>query len=166
MTMAKKWVKQWAQQWASKLQLAFLALAGALVLTACASPQPTDYAQEKPVLDLKEYFNGTIDAWGVFQDRSGKVVKRFTVVMKCTWDGNTGVLDEDFTYSDGTTQKRVWTLKKTATSTPAPLAMCWGKPMAKLQAMHFNGNTPCCCQSTAPPMKCSSMTGCTRWMTR
>ena len=108
MTIAKQWVKQWAR----KLQLAFLALAGALVLTACASPQPTDYAQEKPVLDLKEYFNGTIDAWGVFQDRSGKVVKRFTVVMKCTWDGNTGVLDEDFTYSDGTTQKRVWTLKK------------------------------------------------------
>ncbi|MDZ4049464.1 DUF3833 domain-containing protein [Limnobacter profundi] len=108
MTIAKQWVKQWAR----KLQLAFLALAGALVLTACASPQPADYAQEKPVLDLKEYFNGTIDAWGVFQDRSGKVVKRFTVVMKCTWDGNTGVLDEDFTYSDGTTQKRVWTLKK------------------------------------------------------
>ena len=82
MTIAKQWVKQWAR----KLQLAFLALAGALVLTACASPQPADYAQEKPVLDLKEYFNGTIDAWGVFQDRSGKVVKRFTVVMKCTWE--------------------------------------------------------------------------------
>jgi len=80
----------YAQQWARKLQLAFLALAGALVLTACASPQPTDYAQEKPVLDLKEYFNGTIDAWGVFQDRSGKVGKRLTVVRKCTWDGNTG----------------------------------------------------------------------------
>ncbi|HEX4857256.1 MAG TPA: DUF3833 domain-containing protein [Limnobacter sp.] len=93
-----------------------LALTTALVLTACASPQPKDYVQEKPVLDLKEYFNGTVDAWGVFQDRSGKVVKRFTVVMKCTWNGDTGVLDEDFTYSDGTTQKRVWTLKKNGNS--------------------------------------------------
>jgi hypothetical protein len=55
--------KQWAKQWARKLQLGFLALAGALILTACASPQPADYAQEKPVLDLKEYFNGTIDAF-------------------------------------------------------------------------------------------------------
>ena len=54
-------------RWIQRIQLAFLALAGALVLTACASPQPTDYAQEKPVLDLKEYFNGTIDAWGFFR---------------------------------------------------------------------------------------------------
>ena len=103
-------------RWVKRVQLALLALASALVLTACASPQPKDYAQEKPVLDLKEYFNGTIDAWGVFQDRSGKVVKRFTVVMKCTWDGDTGILDEDFVYSDGTTQKRIWTLKKNGNS--------------------------------------------------
>jgi hypothetical protein len=48
----------------------------------------------------------------VFTDRSGTVVKRFTVVMRCTWQGNDGVLDEDFTYSDGTTQKRIWRLKK------------------------------------------------------
>ena len=91
-------------------------LFSALILTACAGPAPADYAQEKPVLDLKEYFNGTIDAWGVFQDRSGKVVKRFTVVMKCTWDGNTGVLDETFTYSDGTSDKRIWTLTKNGDS--------------------------------------------------
>lgn len=101
------------RRWIQQLQLGFLALAGALILSACASnPQPNDYIQEKPTLDLKEYFNGTIDAWGIFQDRSGKVVKRFTVVMKCTWNGDTGVLDEQFTYSDGTTQQRVWTLKK------------------------------------------------------
>jgi hypothetical protein len=57
------------------------------------------------------YFNGTLDAWGVFTDRSGKVVKRFTVVMNCSWQGNDGVLDEDFTYSDGTKQRRIWRLK-------------------------------------------------------
>ncbi len=33
--------------------------------------------------------------------------------MRCTWQGDTGTLDEDFTYADGTKQKRVWTLKKT-----------------------------------------------------
>jgi len=73
---------------------------------------PGDYASEKPSLDLQNYFNGTIDAWGMFQDRSGKVVKRFTVVMRCTWQGDVGTLDEDFTYSDGKKQKRIWTLKK------------------------------------------------------
>ncbi|MCY1553719.1 hypothetical protein D9M68_902300 [compost metagenome] len=39
------------------------------------------------------------------------MVKRFTVVMRCSWTGEDGVLDEDFTYSDGTTQKRIWRLK-------------------------------------------------------
>ncbi len=73
---------------------------------------PSDYVSEKPSLDLQTYFNGTIDAWGMFQDRSGKVVKRFTVVMRCTWQGDVGTLDEDFTYSDGKKQKRIWTLKK------------------------------------------------------
>ncbi len=90
-----------------------LLLAVVLLLASCgATMRPADYAAETPKLDLKTYFSGTVDAWGVFQDRSGKVVKRFTVVIRCTWDGDTGVLDEDFTYSDGTTQKRVWTLKK------------------------------------------------------
>jgi hypothetical protein len=32
--------------------------------------------------------------------------------MDCSWNGDEGVLDEDFFYSDGTTQKRIWRLKK------------------------------------------------------
>lgn len=90
-----------------------ISLVLAIAVAGCGTTMtPADYAAEQPVLDLKTYFNGTVDAWGMFQDRSGKVVKRFTVVMHCSWDGDTGTLDEDFTYSDGTTQKRVWTLKK------------------------------------------------------
>lgn len=58
------------------------------LLTSCAAPEPPYYANEKPTLDMKQYFNGTLDAWGMFQDRSGKVVKRFTVVMRCKWDGD------------------------------------------------------------------------------
>ena len=90
----------------------------ALGLAGCAGPQVGDYAREQPRLDLRQYFNGTVDAYGVFTDRSGKVVKRFTVVMKCTWSGpagqETGVLDEEFFYSDGTKDRRVWTLRRTA----------------------------------------------------
>lgn len=81
-------------------------------LAGCASPTVADYAAEKPTLDLTSYFNGTLDAHGVFTDRSGKVVKRFAVVMRCRWQGNEGVLDEDFSYSDGSKQKRVWRLTK------------------------------------------------------
>lgn len=84
------------------------------LLASCASVTPDEYRAEKPVLELDKYFNGTVDAWGIFTDRSGKVVKRFTVVMRCTWNGDTGTLDEDFIYSDGTREKRVWTVRKTA----------------------------------------------------
>jgi hypothetical protein len=84
------------------------------MLSACSTTDVTQYAQQKPVLDMQQYFNGTIDAWGMFQDRSGTVIKRFTVVMQCSWKDGVGTLDEDFTYSDGTKQKRIWTLRKNA----------------------------------------------------
>ena len=90
------------------------AVAPLAALTGCASQNLAGYASEKPVLDLTQYFNGTVDAHGIFQGRSGQIVKRFTVVMECSWKGNEGVLDEAFTYSDGTTQRRIWRLTKHA----------------------------------------------------
>ena len=72
------------------------------------------YRAEKPVLDLREYFNGRVDAWGVFQDRSGEVVKRFTVAIDARWQGDVGTLDEHFSWSDGTTSRRVWTITRLA----------------------------------------------------
>ena len=89
-------------------------LAGTAVLTGCANPQVTDYAQERPLLELDRYFNGRVLAHGVFQKRGGEVARRFTVVMDCHWEGNQGVLDEAFTYSDGTTERRIWRLTKHA----------------------------------------------------
>ena len=82
------------------------------LLSGCAAPKVADYAAEKPVLDLREYFNGPLSAHGMFQDRSGKVIKRFTVAMQGTWKGDMGTLEEDFSYSAGTTPRRVWTLTR------------------------------------------------------
>ena len=89
-------------------------LAGTAVLTGCANPQVTDYAQERPLLELDRYFTGRVLAHGVFQKRNGAVARRFTVVMDCHWEGNQGVLDEAFTYSDGSTERRIWRLTKHA----------------------------------------------------
>ena len=89
----------------------FLALL-AMLLAGCSSVQLSDYAQEKPKFDLQQYFNGRVIAHGVVQDRSGKVIRRMTVDMKCTWVDDTGTLDEDFTYADGKKEHRVWTIKK------------------------------------------------------
>jgi hypothetical protein len=94
-------------------KLAALIFTG-LLLSACSGPKISDYAKEKPALELSEYFSGTIDAYGIFTDRSGEVVKRFTVLIQANWtvvDGKkVGVLDESFEYSDGTKQKRIWKL--------------------------------------------------------
>jgi hypothetical protein len=83
-----------------------------LALAACSSVDIKDFREEKPVLDLKTYFDGTIDAWGIVRNRDGTISQRFTVLILANWQGNTGTLDESFTYSDGRTQKRVWTLTK------------------------------------------------------
>lgn len=89
-----------------------LALALVFLLAGCTSISPQDYLAERPALDLFRYFDGTVDAWGQFEDRSGRVVKRFTVEIRGTVDGSRLTLDEDFRYSDGTTQNRVWRIER------------------------------------------------------
>ncbi len=93
-----------------RLALLVATAAVAVTLAGCAGPAPSDYATEKPQLDLKTYFNGELTAHGIFTDRQGKVARRFVVQMTGTWQGKEGVLDERFTYSDGSTERRVWKL--------------------------------------------------------
>lgn len=95
-----------------RLMLALTGASSALLLSGCASQGIENYANQQPALDLQQYFNGTLDAYGVFTDRSGAVVKRFTVLMLCSWTGDDGVLNEYFSYADGTKQTRIWHLKK------------------------------------------------------
>jgi hypothetical protein len=91
-----------------------LALAAPLMLAGCASPTPADYASQTPVLDLRQYFNGKLLAHGIATDRSGKVVQRFTVQITGTWQGDEGTLDEQFSYSDGRREQRIWKLTRQA----------------------------------------------------
>ena len=91
-----------------------LAAAMALGIAGCASPGVEQYRNEQPVLDIRNYLNGTLDAWGMFQGRNGEVKKRFHVVIDARWKGDTGTLDEHFAWSDGSTSRRVWTLTRKA----------------------------------------------------
>ena len=45
------------------------AVAAPRVMAGCAGPKMADFAGQKPVLDLAEYFNGRIDGYGLFEDR-------------------------------------------------------------------------------------------------
>jgi hypothetical protein len=93
------------------LAAALAALAVAL-LPGCAGVDPAHYASQRPALELERFFDGTLDGWGMFQDRSGKVLRHFTVVIRAKWEGDTGTLDEEFVWSDGERQRRVWTLRR------------------------------------------------------
>lgn len=93
---------------------ALIVLLLALSMAGCAGQDVRQYAAEQPALELSDYLNGELEAWGMFQNRSGEVVKRFHVAMTGTWQGDVGTLDERFTYSDGSTERRVWTLRRQA----------------------------------------------------
>jgi hypothetical protein len=93
------------------LRALFIAFA-LLLVTSCSSVDPQVYRNEKPALDLTRYFNGTLEGHGMFQDRAGQVQRRFVVTIKASWADGVGTLDEDFVWSDGKREKRIWTLRR------------------------------------------------------
>lgn len=89
--------------------LAASALALSALLTAgCAAPAVSDYATQRPLLDIRHYLQGELTAHGMFSDRAGNIKRRFVVQLTGTWQGNEGTLDERFRYDDGQTERRVW----------------------------------------------------------
>lgn len=76
-----------------------------------------DFEGTTPELKLEEYFLGKTKAWGIFEDRFGNLRREFTVDIEGTWDGETLTLVEDFLYSDGETDQRIWRITKTAENT-------------------------------------------------
>lgn len=94
--------------------LLFSGLSASLAITGCAGPALSDFAGQTPALELDRYFNGKITAYGLVQKRGGAVARRFTVIINASWEGANGTLDEQFTYADGETQRRIWHLTKHA----------------------------------------------------
>lgn len=90
---------------------ALFALSTLAVLTACSQAKIDDYRGQTPELSLREFFDGDLKAYGMVQDRSGKVIRKFSADIKAYWEGDTGHLDETFYYDDGEQDKRFWTLK-------------------------------------------------------
>lgn len=81
-----------------------------LSVSSCGSVDVHRYADQQPALNLERFFSQPVKAWGMFQKRSGEVAKRFEVNIVSRREGNNLILDEQFLYSDGTRQRRVWVL--------------------------------------------------------
>ena len=93
-------------------RLLLVTLSFFVLLAGCSAPSIQNYADQTPRLDVREFFEGDITAWGVVQNRSGEVINRFRADMHGSWDGNRGILDEVFHYSNGDTQSRQWQFVK------------------------------------------------------
>lgn len=89
-----------------------LAAAIGAALAGCAGPAPADYVAQTPRLDLRRYFDGKLVAHGIAVDRSGKVMQRFVVDLTGSWQGDEGVLEENFRHADGRTEQRTWRLTR------------------------------------------------------
>ena len=91
-----------------------LALIVTILLTNCSgnNMKPIDFKDQKPRLIIEEYLSGNIKAWGILQNRSGKVIRQFSADLNGKWDGKQLVLDEKFIWNDGEIQTRQWKIDK------------------------------------------------------
>ena len=86
-----------------------------ILITNCSknnSMKPEDFKNKEPRLIIEEYLSGNIKAWGVLQNRSGKVTRQFNADLNGTWDGKQLVLKEKFNWDDGEVQDREWIINK------------------------------------------------------
>ncbi len=72
-----------------------------------------EFAGTEPRFRLEEYFDGRTRAWGLFQDRFGRVQRQFVVDIEGRVEDDTLILIEDFRYADGETEQRIWRIRAT-----------------------------------------------------
>ena len=74
--------------------------------------KPEDFKGTEPTINIEKYFEGPVKAWGLLQDRKGKVTRQFKADMFGKFQNNILTLEEEFFWTDGEKQKRVWKIKK------------------------------------------------------
>lgn len=86
-----------------------LAAGAASAAAACASSSSLEQFETAPrQLVLEEYFLGETSAYGLFEDRFGKVRRQFKVDITGELEGNRLTLTENFLYDDGERETRIW----------------------------------------------------------
>ncbi len=57
---------------------------------------------------ITRLFDGRTRAWGIVEDRFGRLRRRLAVEMTGAWQGDRFRLDETFRYDDGRQERRTW----------------------------------------------------------
>ena len=61
------------------------------LITNCSNNnamKPEDFKNKEPRLIIEEYLSGNVKAWGVLQNRSGKVTRQFSADLNGNWNEN------------------------------------------------------------------------------
>ena len=58
-----------------------------ILLNSWSSMKPIDFKGQKPRLIIEDYLSGNVKAWGILQNRSGKVTRQFSANLNGKWDG-------------------------------------------------------------------------------
>lgn len=66
------------------------------------------YKNNQPKLSFFEYFTGHVTGYGMVENRSGEIKRRFKVEMMGESKGDKFYLDEHFVFDDGEKQFRQW----------------------------------------------------------
>ena len=87
------------------------------LLAGCTKMKIEDFDNTLPQFVLEDYFIGKNKAWGMFEDRFGRITRQFVVDITGSLEGDELTLREDFIYNDGETETRTWVLKRTSATT-------------------------------------------------
>ena len=63
---------------------------------------------QRPRFELTSFLEGPTRAWGIFEDRFGRLRRRFEVEMHGRWCDGVFLLEERFIYDTGEREERVW----------------------------------------------------------
>ncbi len=79
---------------------------------ACSSLKPQHFAAEAPRFEPEKFFEGRVRSWGVIESRSGKPKSRVRAELMGRREGNEVEIIQDFTFEDGSKQRRVWKIRR------------------------------------------------------
>ena len=94
-----------------KIILIVCALALSIWYFCCHTNKLSHHANKTPTIDLRKFFDGDLEGWGMFFDHMGRQKSTFHITLKGTWHDNKGKLDEYFTFDDGRKLERSWDLE-------------------------------------------------------
>jgi hypothetical protein len=82
----------------------------AILLSACVSHpvKIENYAGQHPTLTVQNFFNGHLRGYGALTDNNNKLVNHLTTDIDVHWQGNDGLLKQEFQFSNGAKRYREW----------------------------------------------------------